>query len=81
MTLSFKVFMSFLAEDGDASPILSKKCYDTWVSTRKGTLKQPQESFRRVLTAHVCGMDGRRPFPEGTYISTDVIIALFCSLS
>mmetsp|Transcript_12863 Transcript_12863/g.16712 ORF Transcript_12863/g.16712 Transcript_12863/m.16712 type:complete len:259 (+) Transcript_12863:458-1234(+) len=64
MTLSFKVFMSFLAEDGDASPILSKKCYDTWVSTRKGTLKQPQESFRRVLTAHVCGMDGRRPFPE-----------------
>lgn len=55
--------MSFVDGNGDASRILSKECYDKWVATRRSKLKQPQESFRRVLTAHVCGLDGRRPFP------------------
>lgn len=62
--LSYKVFMSFVDEDGNAHRILSRECYDHWVSTRKCVLKQPEESFRRVLTAHVGGLDGRRPFPE-----------------
>jgi len=60
---SFKVFMSFVDELGDSSMILSKECYLKWVSTRKGALKQPEESFRRVLTAHICGLIGRKPFP------------------
>lgn len=60
---SYNVFMSFVAENGDASGILSCACYDKWVSTRKAELKQPEESFRRVLTAHVCGLIGRKPFP------------------
>ena len=56
--------MSFVDDDGGAQRILSKECYQHWVSTRKCVLKQPEESFRRVLTAHVGGLDGRRPFPE-----------------
>lgn len=61
---SYTVFMSFVdLETNDASGILSPECYLKWVSTRKSTLKQPEESFRRVLTAHVCGLIGRKPFP------------------
>lgn len=71
MTLSsYKVFMSF-AEGGDSSRVLGKDCYDKWVATRKGTLKQPEESFRRVLTAHICGLIGRKPFPP--HIESDLL--------
>jgi len=66
--------MQFCDEDGDATKILSRECYEKWVSTRKQPLKQPQESFRRVLTAHVCGMDGRRAFPEK--VETSLLKAL-----
>lgn len=61
--ISFKVFMRFVDKNGDASKVLSKECFDMWVVTRKCPPKQPEESFRRVLTAHICGVDGRRPFP------------------
>lgn len=60
---SYDVFMSFVTEENDASGILSEVCFSKWVSTRKSKLKQPEESFRRVLTAHVCGLIGRKPFP------------------
>lgn len=56
--------MSFVDENGNAERMQSKECYQTWVHTRKSPPKKPQESFRRVLTAHACGVDGRRPFPE-----------------
>ena len=55
--------MKFIDEDGDTKRVFSKECFDTWVVTRKEPPKQPEESFRRVLTAHICGVDGRRPFP------------------
>lgn len=56
--------MSFVDDSGNAERMQSKECYQTWVHTRKSPPKKPQESFRRVLTAHACGVDGRRPFPE-----------------
>merc|ERR1712110_648226 len=49
---------------GDASKILSKECYDQWVRSRKKVPMRPPEAFRRALTAHVRGVDGRKPFPE-----------------
>ena len=64
----------------DASGVLSKECYQAWLSTRKTRQflalkfrllfctclapKKPGEAFRRALTAHCRGIDGRRPFPE-----------------
>ena len=62
--LSYEVFMSFVGDNGEASRMLSKECFKLWVQTRKSYPKQPAESFRRVLTAHVCGLDGRKPFPR-----------------
>ena len=61
--ISYNVFMSFVDDNGEASKLLSKDCYKRWMASRRTTPKQPEESFRRVLTAHVCGVDGRRPFP------------------
>jgi len=46
----------------DASGILSKDCFDKWVETRTSKPKYPEESFRRAITAHIRGSDGRRPF-------------------
>mmetsp|Transcript_10085 Transcript_10085/g.11605 ORF Transcript_10085/g.11605 Transcript_10085/m.11605 type:complete len:407 (+) Transcript_10085:194-1414(+) len=65
---SFKVFLSFVKEstDGscDASGILSPACFNAWVDSRKKKPKKPEEAFRRALTAHCRGVDGRRPFEE-----------------
>lgn len=64
---SLEVFLRFVKEREDnsidASGVLSPGCFDEWVRTRKSMLKAPQESFRRTLTAHVTGLDGRKPFP------------------
>jgi len=70
---SLDLFMSFVKETPDpmdpsrtivdASPILSKECFEAWIGTRRSSLKKPEESFRRALTAHVTGADRRRPFP------------------
>ena len=54
--------MSFVDED-DASRVMSIECFNTWVATRQTYPKQPEESFRRVLIGHICGIDRRRPFP------------------
>ena len=61
---SFEVFMSFVDASGGADAVLSKDCYDMWVNSRNNPPKEPEESFRRALTAHLCGLDGRRPFPR-----------------
>jgi len=71
---SLDLFMSFVEEYpdpenanktiADASRILKTECYEAWINTRRASLKKPEESFRRALTAHVCGADRRRPFPE-----------------
>eukprot|EP00924_Labyrinthula_sp_SR-Ha-C_P009423 maker-scaffold_2-snap-gene-23.5-mRNA-1 protein AED:0.02 eAED:0.02 QI:62/0.6/0.5/0.83/1/1/6/0/336 len=44
--------------------IISKDCFNLWVSSRLKKLKQPLPSFRRTLCAHLRGADDRIPFPE-----------------
>eukprot|EP00924_Labyrinthula_sp_SR-Ha-C_P005473 snap_masked-scaffold_1-processed-gene-32.1-mRNA-1 protein AED:1.00 eAED:1.00 QI:0/-1/0/0/-1/1/1/0/320 len=66
---SFKVFNTFVKrfDNGtvDASGIVSPECYAKWVESRRKMPKKPEEAFRRALTAHCRGVDGRRPFaPE-----------------
>mmetsp|Transcript_11377 Transcript_11377/g.22236 ORF Transcript_11377/g.22236 Transcript_11377/m.22236 type:complete len:1001 (-) Transcript_11377:456-3458(-) len=48
----------------DASGILSKGCFDRWLLTRQHPLKKPEESFRKTITAHCTGTDGRKPFTQ-----------------
>lgn len=67
--MSYSVFMSFVDEDGNAERILSKACFNKWIETRKTYPKQPEESFRRVLIGHICGIDRRRPFPPNVEAS------------
>lgn len=62
--ISWEVFMSFVDENHNATRVLSQECFNTWVATRQTYPKQPEESFRRVLIGHICGIDRRRPFPE-----------------
>mmetsp|Transcript_5294 Transcript_5294/g.6375 ORF Transcript_5294/g.6375 Transcript_5294/m.6375 type:complete len:473 (-) Transcript_5294:797-2215(-) len=66
---SYQVFCSFIERDEDTgkvdvSKVFSTACYDYWVKTRKTEPKKPHESFRRCLTAHTRGSDGRKPFDE-----------------
>ena len=64
---SFKVFMEFVEyKNGkvNAAGILSSDCYQKWIMSRRKHPLKPQEAFRRALTAHCRGVDGRRPFPE-----------------
>lgn len=66
---SYDIFMSFVEkqEDGKVTctKILSSKCYKKWLKTRLQEPRKPPESFRRAITAHCRGEDGRRPFPPG----------------
>uniref|UniRef100_A0A7S3LJ95 Uncharacterized protein n=1 Tax=Aplanochytrium stocchinoi TaxID=215587 RepID=A0A7S3LJ95_9STRA len=63
---SIAVFNEFIEYDAqgncNASGILSKECYQKWLESRKKKPKCPPKAFRRALTAHVRGVDGRRPF-------------------
>uniref|UniRef100_A0A7S3PHE1 Uncharacterized protein n=1 Tax=Aplanochytrium stocchinoi TaxID=215587 RepID=A0A7S3PHE1_9STRA len=64
---SFVVFNEFVTHDKetdkyDATEVLSMECYQRWLQTRQKRPKMPEESFRRAITAHVRGADGRRPF-------------------
>lgn len=47
----------------DAKDILSRECFEMWLSTRQRALKKPEESYRKTVTAHTQGSDGRKPFP------------------
>ncbi|GBG23868.1 Nitrate reductase NADH [Hondaea fermentalgiana] len=68
---SLDVFMEFCAfycnrHTGEvyvnASGILTKPCFTKWLETRQGQLKRPEEAFRKTITAHCTGTDGRKPF-------------------
>lgn len=65
---SYKIFQRFTKyyDNGkcDASGIIGKECYKLWVKSRKYPPKSPHEAFRRAVTAHIRGNDGRRPFSE-----------------
>mmetsp|Transcript_2322 Transcript_2322/g.5363 ORF Transcript_2322/g.5363 Transcript_2322/m.5363 type:complete len:737 (-) Transcript_2322:599-2809(-) len=63
---AFMHFVKFTTLDQskcDASGILSRACFETWLKTRKGIPVMPEDSFRRTITAHVTGTKKRRPFP------------------
>lgn len=61
--------MKYVGEDGNADRVQSVECFKEWVATRKRRPKKPHESFRRVLTAHVAGVDSRKPFPKRVEVS------------
>lgn len=67
-TSSFVVFQKFVKyhDDGsvDVSQVFSKECYLYWLSTRTVPPKRPEESFRKAITSHCRGVDGRKPFPR-----------------
>jgi len=67
---SLKVFLRHITttvmSDGsvkvDASGIVSRACYEDWLSTRSLAIKAPEKKFQRIITCSVSGTDGRRPF-------------------
>lgn len=65
---SFRIFSSFIKwkanGECDAREILSRDCYVAWLQSRRFEPKNPHEAFRRAVTAHIRGNDGRRPFGE-----------------
>jgi len=46
----------------DSAGIVSRACYEDWLSTRSRAIRAPQKKFRRIITCSVSGTDGRRPF-------------------
>jgi len=48
----------------DCSGLVSSECFTFWLSSRKSAPKFPHESFRRTLTAHLSGLDRRKPFSK-----------------
>lgn len=76
-TLSYEVFMDFVTVTGeivDVLKIFSIECLKRWVETRSNSVKFPEQSFKRVLYAHIRGADRRRPFPK--YIETALLKVL-----
>ena len=65
---SLQVFQSYVVFQDDGSveveKILGRECYQAWLKTRVTKPKQPEESFRKAITAHCRGVDGRKPFEE-----------------
>mmetsp|Transcript_26107 Transcript_26107/g.42185 ORF Transcript_26107/g.42185 Transcript_26107/m.42185 type:complete len:617 (-) Transcript_26107:268-2118(-) len=65
---SFDTFMFYVKFDPndksicDTSAILERPCYEMWIKTRKELPVNPQDCFRRTITAHVTGTKKRRPF-------------------
>jgi hypothetical protein len=67
---SMRVFREFIkriphkdgSESVDATDVISRECYDLWISTRKTLPPNPEKAFQRSLSAHVTGVDGRVPF-------------------
>jgi len=46
----------------DVSGMFSRRCFETWVRSRREAPLKPEESFRRAITAHIRGTDCRQPF-------------------
>lgn len=66
--VSFDVFMNYVVrneQEISVSQVFSEECFQEWISNRKRAPKEPEESFRKALVAHVSGKDDRKPFcPE-----------------
>jgi len=65
---SIRVFRQFISRGPDgkleASRITSIDCYSAWLQTRKILAGSPERAFRRALSAHITGVDGRTPFNQ-----------------
>jgi len=67
---SLKVFLRHIKTtvmpDGsvkmDSAGIVSRACYEDWLSTRSHAINAPEKTFQRIITCSVSGTDGRRPF-------------------
>ena len=46
----------------DSEGIVSRACYEDWLSTRPHAIHAPEKTFQRIITCSVSGTDGRRPF-------------------
>jgi len=46
----------------NAERLISRACYEDWLSTRLHALREPEKRFQRILTSCVTGNDGRTPF-------------------
>jgi hypothetical protein len=42
----------------DASGIISRECYERWLSSRKKTPSRPEETFRKSILCHCTSSDG-----------------------
>ena len=47
----------------DASNIISAECFREWSAHRTMNEQDAAKAFRRILGAHIIGLDGRHPFP------------------
>eukprot|EP00924_Labyrinthula_sp_SR-Ha-C_P004057 snap_masked-scaffold_3-processed-gene-12.19-mRNA-1 protein AED:1.00 eAED:1.00 QI:0/0/0/0/1/1/2/0/140 len=65
---SYEVFQTFVIRDNNQvlihENIISKECYQYWLSCRRRTILHPEDSFRRIVISHTRGSDGRSPFEE-----------------
>lgn len=65
---TYEIFLKFVSYNKsgskcDTTKLFSKKCFRTWLASRKKTPKRPGESFRRALVSQLTASDGRKPFP------------------
>jgi hypothetical protein len=64
---SYEVLMSQVqyvpGQPCDTSRMLERKSYEQWLASRRIVPANPEDSFRRTITAHVTGTKKRRPFP------------------
>uniref|UniRef100_A0A6S8BU75 Uncharacterized protein n=1 Tax=Aplanochytrium stocchinoi TaxID=215587 RepID=A0A6S8BU75_9STRA len=62
----FRTFITYPCQRGapDVSKVFSTECFDEWLRTRAKLPKNPEKTFRRALTAHVCGTNGCSPFTD-----------------
>jgi hypothetical protein len=71
--VAINVFRNFIHREPNGelnvSRILSKECFNQWQASNKSsqsnnTIEKTEKRFRRALTNHVTGVDGRIPFEE-----------------
>mmetsp|Transcript_18296 Transcript_18296/g.22230 ORF Transcript_18296/g.22230 Transcript_18296/m.22230 type:complete len:470 (+) Transcript_18296:220-1629(+) len=63
---ALQVFRKYMWSDKvlNVDQVFSRDCFLGWLRSRSSRPRRPYESFRRALTAHVRGSDGRRPFTK-----------------
>ena len=77
-TCSLAVFDNYIRVNDDGTMnvdgLLSKECFTSWLGTRLGEPKHKEEAFRKAITAHCRGVDGRKPFPRSIEMALLIIL-------